>query len=156
MAGLKLDEIDLKMLAALQQDGRLTNRLLAERVGLTPSPCHARLRRLIDAGVIAGFHASLNLAKVGPIAIFFVEVTLREHTAQTFRKFEAAMHQAPEVIECHGTGGGFDYLLKVVARDVSHYQAFIQHHLDADVGIGKYFSYVVTNTVKSDSAIPLS
>ena len=71
MAGLKLDEIDLKMLAALQQDGRLTNRLLAERVGLTPSPCHARLRRLIDAGVIAGFHASLNLAKVGPIAIFF-------------------------------------------------------------------------------------
>lgn len=156
MPRLRLDDIDLRILAALQADGRMTNRVLAERVGLTPSPCHARLRRLIDGGVIAGFHATLNLKALSPITLFFVEMTLREHTSEAFRRFETAIAAAPEVIECHGTGGGFDYLLKVAARNVEEYQAFIQRQLDADIGIGKYFSYVVTNVVKTGGALPVA
>lgn len=156
MPRLKLDDIDLRILAALQADGRMTNRVLAERVGLTPSPCHARLRRLIDGGVIDGFHASLNLKALSPLTLFFVEVTLREHNSTAFRQFEAAIARAPEVIECHGTGGGFDYLMKVAAHGVEDYQAFIQRLLDAEIGIGKYFSYVVTNVVKSGGALPVT
>ncbi len=156
MPRLKLDDIDLRILAALQADGRMTNRVLAERVGLTPSPCHARLRRLIDAGVIDGFHASLSLKALPPLTLFFVEVTLREHNSAAFRQFEAAISDAPEIIECHGTGGGFDYLMKVAAHGVEDYQAFIQRLLDAEIGIGKYFSYVVTNVVKSGGALPLA
>lgn len=156
MTRQKLDDIDIRILEVLQADGRITNRELAEKIGLSPSPCHTRVKRLISSGIVAGFHASLDLRLLAPLTLFFVEITLREHTSAAFRAFEQAIAAEPEVVECHGTGGGFDYLAKIAVSDVAAYQAFIQRMLDADIGIGKYFSYVVTNTVKANGPLPLS
>ena len=141
--GLKLDRIDLKILSKLQQSGRITNVELADAVGLSPSPCLTRVKRLEKAGYITGYGALINMRKLGEYLTVFTEVTLSEHRQGDFSRFESRIAKLDEIVECHLVSGGYDYLLKFVARGVSHYQSVIEGMLESDFGIEKYFSYVV-------------
>ncbi|MCZ8186376.1 MAG: winged helix-turn-helix transcriptional regulator [Beijerinckiaceae bacterium] len=139
----KLDRIDLKILAELQKNGRITNVDLADAVGLSPSPCLTRVKRLESAGYITGYGAQLHLRKLGDVLLIFTEVTLSDHRSDDFARFEAAIKGVPEIIECHLVSGGYDYLLKFVTSGVNHYQSVIEALLDRNIGIEKYFSYIV-------------
>jgi DNA-binding Lrp family transcriptional regulator len=141
--GPKLDRIDLKILANLQRSGRISNVELSDAVGLSPSPCLTRVKRLESAGYITGYGAQVNLNKLGEFLTIFTEVTLAEHRRGDFSRFEAKISRVDEILECHLVSGGYDYLLKFVARGVSHYQELIEDMLESDYGIEKYFSYVV-------------
>lgn len=141
--GPKLDRIDLKILANLQRSGRISNVELSDAVGLSPSPCLTRVKRLESAGYITGYGAHVNLKKLGEFLTIFTEVTLAEHRRGDFSRFETKISKVDEILECHLVSGGYDYLLKFVARGVSHYQELIEDMLESDYGIEKYFSYVV-------------
>ena len=139
----KLDRIDLRILAHLQKNGRITNVELADAVGLSPSPCLIRVKRLEKTGYITGYGAHIRLEKLGDTQIVFTEVTLQDHRREDFARFEAAIRGIDEIVECHLVSGGYDYLLKFVTRGVNHYQSIIEGLLERDVGIEKYFSYIV-------------
>jgi len=139
----KLDRIDLNILAQLQRNGRMSNVDLADLVGLSPSPCLQRTKRLEAAGYITGYSAQIDIAKLGDILMVFTEMTLSDHRRSDFARFEAAAASIDEIIECHLVSGGYDYLLKFVTRSVTHYQSVIEAMLDRGIGIEKYFSYIV-------------
>lgn len=140
---IKLDRIDINILAHLQRHGRITNVELAEAVNLSPSPCLIRVKRLEKAGYIIGYNAHINIAKLGETVTVFTQVTLSDHHMEDFARFEAGIRTVDEVIECHLISGGYDYLLKFVTRGISHYQALIESILERNIGITKYFSYIV-------------
>ena len=139
----KLDRIDLKILAQLQKTGRITNVELADAVGLSPSPCLTRVKRLEQAGFITGYGAQINLHKLGEFLTVFTEVTLQDHKSTDFARFEAKIRTVDEIIECHLVSGGYDYLLKFVTPGLAHYQSVIESMLEGNLGIEKYFSYIV-------------
>ena len=151
----RLDAIDIKILATLQKEGRITKLALAERVNLSPTPCWERLKRLQNAGFIAGYRAEIVLAKLGSATTVLVEVTLKQHRIEDFEVFERTVRQVPEIVECLATGGGIDYLLKIVSPDIDAYQRLIDELLTANIGIDRYFTYVVTRTVKSAAQAPV-
>ena len=151
----KLDRIDIKIMARLQDHGRMSNVDLAESVGLSPSPCLQRTKRLENAGYIRGYGAHLDLVKLGDLVVVFTEMTLSDHRRTDFARFETAIAALNEVIECHLVSGGYDYLLKFVTRSVAHYQAVIEAMLDGDLGIEKYFSYIVIKTPVQKFGYPL-
>ncbi|MGO4450731.1 Lrp/AsnC family transcriptional regulator [Phyllobacterium sp. TAF24] len=155
MGAPRLDAIDIRILDAIQQDGRITKLALAERAGISPTPCWIRLRRLEKAGVITGYHARLALRLVAPVASILVEVTLGSHKQTDFERFERAIKFLPEVISCWSVGGGVDYILKIVARDIDAYQRLIDDLLQRELGIDRYFSYIITKTVKEETALPV-
>lgn len=155
-AGMKLDEYDIRILATLQRHGRITKLKLAEEIGLSPSPCWERMHRLQKAGYIRGFHADIDVAKVVRTATVFVEVTLQSHAAGDFERFEHAVQDIPEIVECQAIGGGADYIMKVVTTDIEAYQDLIDALLEARVGIGRYFTYIVTKPVKRPQGVPLA
>ena len=151
MVNPRLDRIDLKILVQLQRNGRISNVLLSEAVGLSASPCLLRVKRLEKAGFITGYGAQINLAKLGETVTIFTEVTLDDHKLDDFARFEAEVRGIEELVECHLISGGYDYLLKFVTRGVGHYQEIIEDMLKREIGIAKYFSYIV---LKSPIAKP--
>lgn len=138
-----LDRLDLRILAALQRDGRMTNVELADAVGLSASPCLTRVKRLEQAGFIAGYGATVKIEKLGPFQIVFAKITLADHRREDFARFVEAVRGIDEVMECHHATGGYDYLLKCVSRDIGHYHSVMEALMERDIGIEKYFSYVV-------------
>ncbi len=152
---MRLDALDLKILAALQREGRITKLRLSELVNLSPSACFERVKRLEAAGYIRGYHAELDVARIVRTTIVLVEVGLKSHAAADFARFEQAIQEAEEVLDCWAVGGGADYVLRVVARDIEHYQAVIDRLLAADIGIAKYYSYIVTKHVKRGAGYPI-
>ncbi len=152
----KLDRIDLNILAQLQGRGRLSNIDLAAAVNLSPSACLQRTKRLESAGYILGYGAQIDLAKLGGMVIVFTELTLRDHRRADFARFEAAAAATDEIVECHLVSGGYDYLLKFVTRSIAHYQTVIEAMLDRDLGIEKYFSYIVIKTPVLKRGPPLA
>ena len=151
----KLDKIDLKILKTLQLEGRITKAALAERVGLSPTPCWDRLKKLEKAGLISGYHAEINLKKLASNVTVFVAAELMDHTAASFRSFENAVQKYDEIIACWALGGGYDYLLQIVTIDIDAYQKLIDEMLDARIGLSRYYTYVVTKPVKAHQALPL-
>lgn len=151
----KLDRIDLRILSVLQKHGRITKQKLANEVNLSVSPCWVRLKRLEEAGIINGYHAEVQLEKLTNFSTVLVEITLKHHAAGDFERFENAMVEAPHVIDCYATGGGVDYVLKIIARDIDHYQNLIDDMLEQDIGIDRYFTYIVTKAVKQSRFIPI-
>ncbi|WP_108660188.1 Lrp/AsnC family transcriptional regulator [Acuticoccus kandeliae] len=151
----KLDRIDIAILATLQRSGRMANVDLAAAVGLSPSPCLTRVKRLEAAGYIEGYRAEIAWTKLAAHIIVFTEVTLSDHRREDFIRFEAEIRRVEAVTECHVVSGGYDYLLKFVARNVAHYQDIIEGLLDRNVGIEKYFSYVVIKTVIVRPGVPV-
>ena len=141
--GKGVDSLDFRILACLQRAGRCTNVDLADEVGLSPSPCLARVKRLEDDGYISSYGAHLELAKLGDFLTVLTEVTMSGHRQRDFRRFEDAVRQCPEIMECYNVSGGYDYFLKVVVRSVAHYQELMDALLEAEVGINRFFSYIV-------------
>ena len=153
---IQLDARDLDILRALAADGRMSNAQLADTVGLSASPCWERVRKLHAAGVIEGTHARIALKKLGVHVQIFVTAELSDHTAAAFRRFESAMTGYDEVMGCWALGGGYDYLLQVVTRDIDAYQRLIDDMLEARIGLARYFTYVVTKVVKQSDVPPFS
>lgn len=145
----KIDSYDIAILRTLQENGRMTKVALAEAVNLSPSPCWERLKKLERAGLITGYRAMVDIRKIAPVTEVMVEITLSNHKAEDFRRFEAVVKTRPEVQGCWALGGGVDYILRLVLRDVDTYQRFMDELLDGDAGIERYFGYVVTKTVKN-------
>ncbi|TIQ21081.1 MULTISPECIES: Lrp/AsnC family transcriptional regulator [unclassified Mesorhizobium] len=156
MAAPKLDQIDLKILDAVQRDGRITKLALADKVGLSPTPCWMRLRKLEKAGIVAGYHARVAMRAVAPVATVLMEVTLASHRQADFDRFERVIRDVPEIVACWSVGGGVDYLLKVMARDIDAYQRLVDALLEREIGIDRYFTYIVTKTVKEEVALPVA
>ncbi|MDX3926006.1 MAG: Lrp/AsnC family transcriptional regulator [Shinella sp.] len=152
---MKLDAIDLRILEAIQQDGRITKLALAERAGLSPTPCWMRLRKLEKAGVVTGYHARIAVRRIAPITSVMMEVTLANHRQADFERFERAIAAIPEIVACWAVGGGVDYILKVMAVDIDAYQRLVDGLLDRELGIDRYFTYIVTKTVKEEIVLPL-
>jgi DNA-binding Lrp family transcriptional regulator len=150
-----LDAIDLKILTALQAQGDLTNLKLAELVGLSPSPCLQRVRRLRKAGYIRGFTAIVNTAKLFPSVIVYTKITLAEQTVRRFTMFENAIQKIPEVIECSLMSGEFNYFLKVISRDLEHFNELMQSMMEMDIGIKSFSIFVEIRNVKRTPVLPL-
>ena len=126
---MKMDKWDIAILKAVQKEGRLSNRDLARKVSLSPSPSWRRLRALEEAGVINHYAAVVDRHKVGLSIMGFAHVTLHDHSSDNVKKFDRAIMSAPQVLECHATSGGHDYMLKVVAPDMASYQDFLSEYL---------------------------
>lgn len=126
---MKLDKLDVAILIALQNDGRLSNRDLAKKISLSPSPSWRRLRLLEESGVISHYAAVVDRQKAGLSILGFAHVTLLDHSTETVEKFDRAILLAPQVLECHATSGEHDYMLKVVAPDMAAYQDFLSDYL---------------------------
>ena len=151
----KLDRLDLRILCHLQKNGRASNVEIADAVGLSPSPCLVRVKRLEQAGYIAGYGAHIRLEKLGDTLMVFTEVTLQDHKRDDFVKFETSIRPIGEIVECHLVSGGYDYLLKFITRGVNHYQEIIEGLLEANIGIEKYFSYIVIKTLFIKNFYPI-
>lgn len=152
---VKLDRIDIRILHELQKNGRTTNVELAERVHLSPSPCLQRVKKLQKEGYISGYSAQIDVAKLGQTLTIFTEVTLKHHRQIDFARFQQAAEKVDEIIECHLISGGYDYLLKFVTAGISDYQEIMERLSDADIGIDKYFSFVVLKSPFVKAHLPL-
>ena len=152
---MKLDAIDIRILEAIQENGRITKLALAEKAGLSPTPCWLRLRKLEKAGIVSGYHARVAVRRIAPVASVLMEVTLANHRQADFDRFERAVATTPEIVACWSVGGGVDYVLKIMAADIDAYQRLVDGLLDRDLGIDRYFTYIVTKTVKEETALPL-
>lgn len=155
MSSPKLDPIDLRILDAIQRDGRITKLALAEQVGLSPTPCWVRLAKLEKAGIVSGYHARVAMRVIAPVATVLMEVTLASHRQADFDRFERVIRDVPEVVACWSVGGGVDYLMKVMARDIDAYQRLVDTLLEREIGIDRYFTYIVTKTVKEETVLPI-
>ncbi len=153
---IKLDDRDIQILSILQNEGRIAKTALAERVNLSSTPCCERLKRLEKAGIIAGYGAHISLSAIGVQTIIFMEAEINSHQSKDFDIFERAMHDADPVLECWGVGGGLDYLLKIVVKDVDEYQRLVDSWLNSSIGLKRYFTYIVTKRVKVSHSIPNS
>ncbi|HKL68982.1 Lrp/AsnC family transcriptional regulator [Salibaculum sp.] len=143
----KLDGYDRAILRQLQREGRMTKVALAEAVNLSPTPAHDRMKKLEKAGLIIGYRADVDLRRIAPMTEVLVQVTLSNHRAEDFRRFEAALEDRPEICTCWALGGGVDYMLRLVVADVDAYQRLMDALLDDGVGIDRYFGYIVTKPV---------
>ncbi|MDF0600966.1 Lrp/AsnC family transcriptional regulator [Psychromarinibacter sp. C21-152] len=153
----KLDRIDLKILAELQRNGRITNVELADRVALSPSPCLMRVKKLQKAGYITGYSALIDVPKLGETLTVFTEFTLKNHRQIDFARFQEALEKVDSCVECHLVSGGYDYLAKFVCSSIADYQNILEALIDRDeAGIDKYFSFVVMKTAFAKTQIPLS
>ncbi|NKL16994.1 winged helix-turn-helix transcriptional regulator [Rhizobium leguminosarum bv. viciae] len=153
---MKLDRTDIKILHVLQQNGRMTNVELAEVVNLSPSPCLMRVKKPQQEGYIEGYTAQINVAKLGQALLVFTEVTLKNHRQTDFARFLAAIEKIEQLIECHVISGGYDYLLKFVTTGIGEYQEIMERLIELDVGIDKYFSYVVLKSPIRSAQLPLT
>lgn len=140
---VSLDRFDFKILVHLQREGRSSNVDLAESVGLSPSPCLLRTKRLQKIGLIRGYRADIALEKLGDYVIVFSEVTLSSHRPHDFRKFEEGAGKYKEIVDCYNVSGGYDYLLKIVAPGIGYFQELMEKMLEGDIGIERFASRIV-------------
>ena len=152
---MQLDNLDRRILDALQRNAKLSNAQLAEEVGLSPSPCLRRVRLLEEAGVIRGYHAELDRSKSGLGLTVFVGVKVERHHDASANAFRAAVIDLPEVISCHVVSGESDFLLQVVLPDLASYEDFLFSTLLKLPGVSDIRSNFAISTVKSQTALPL-
>jgi Lrp/AsnC family leucine-responsive transcriptional regulator len=153
---VNLDGYDRRILEALQEDGRLSNQDLADRIGLSPSPCLRRVRRLEEAGLIGAYRAVLNARALGLNLMAFIQISMDRHTPERFENFERHVGDYPEVLECHLiTGQSADYLLKVIVADMDGFQALLLNKITRIDGVtGVHSSFVMKSPV-SKTSLPL-
>ncbi len=154
---MTLDRFDQHILEVLQQDGRINNQDLADRIGLSPSPCLRRVRALEESGLIVGYRALLDAKKLGLTLMALIHISMDLHTPERFANFEAAVTVLPEVLECLLiTGQDADYQLKVIVRDMDHYQALLLNQLTRIEGVTGVHSSFVLRRVVSKTAVAVS
>ena len=151
-----LDRIDLRILDALQRDGRISNLKLAETVALSATAVLARVQRLTREGYILGYEARLNPLKLGAGMLVFVELMLDRTTPNVFEQFRAAVQTRPEIMECHMVAGGFDYLLKTRASDMNAYRTFAGDVLWQLPGVRETRTYAVMEEIKNSTHLLLT
>ena len=150
-----LDRIDRRLLCELQDEGRITNVELAQRVGLTAPPCLRRVRALEDDGVIRGYHADLDASKLGYAITVFALVSLRSQAEDALRQFEEHMRGLPEVRECHMLNGEIDFILKIVSRDLQSFQEFRTSKLTPAPNVASVKTSLTIRTAKHLPGVPL-
>lgn len=150
----KLDRIDRAILAALQEDGRISNVALADKVHLSPSPCLERVKRLEAAGYIDGYTAKLNASLLGYGKVAFVQVSLERTTEEVFLKFKQEVMLSPHVSECHMVAGGYDYLIKVRFDDMEKYRSVLERVVRFP-GVSQTHTYMVIEQVKVEGDVPI-
>ena len=155
MSAAKLDAIDKKILKHLQDDGRITNVELADKVGITAPPCLRRVRALEDAGYIVGYHADLNKEQLGFGITVFVMVGLDSQADGDLQKFNALIENWPLVREAYMINGEFDYVLKIVARDLAEFQEFLTSELIPTSHVGIVKTSLTIKSVKTEPGIPV-
>ena len=151
-----LDSIDRRLLAELQDEGRVTNVELAQRVGLTAPPCLRRVRALEELGVIRGYHADLDSSKLGFAITVFAMVSLKSQAEDSLRQFEDAMKDLPEVRECHMLNGEIDFILKCVAPDLSTFQSFLTEELLKADHVANVKTSLVIRCAKDEPGLPFN
>lgn len=151
-----LDRFDFKILVHLQREGRCSNVDLADAVGLSPSPCLLRTKRMQTSGLIRGYGADIALEKLGDFVTVFSEITLSSHRPVDFRKFEQGAAKHEEIVDCYNVSGGYDYLLKIVAPGVGYFQALMERMLEDDMGIERFASRIVLRQPLERRESPLS
>ena len=151
---IRLDQVDLRILARLQSDARATNQELADAVGLSPSPCLQRVKRLEKAGVISSYHASIDIAKVCRHVDVIAAVTLNSHGLDDFFVFEKMVMAMRYVVECTKVSGPIDYLVRFVCPDIGSYQMLSDELLKLGPKIGNLSSYIVLKSTKPFGAWP--
>jgi DNA-binding Lrp family transcriptional regulator len=150
-----LDQIDRRLLAELQEDGRMTNVDLAARVGLTAPPCLRRVRALEESGVIRGYHAELDPARLGFAITVFAMVSLKSQAEEALRGFEEHMKGLPEVRECHMLNGEIDFILKIVARDLQGFQEFLTSKITPAPNVASVKTSLTIRTAKQVPGVPI-
>lgn len=154
---MPLDRYDRHILEVLQQDGRINNQDLADRIGLSPSPCLRRVRALEEAGLIIAYRALVDARKLGLTLMALVHISMDVHTPERFANFEASVAVLPEVLECLLiTGQDADYQLKVVVRDMDHYQALLLDRITRIAGVTGVHSSFVLRRVVDKTALPVT
>jgi Lrp/AsnC family leucine-responsive transcriptional regulator len=153
---VKLDRYDRSILDVLQHDGRISNQDLADRIGLSPSPCLRRVRALEKSGVIAGYRALLDAGKLGLDLMAVLSISMDRHTPERFAAFDSAVQALPEVLECLLiTGREADYQLKVVVRDMAAYQDLLLNQITRIEGVTGVHSSFVLRRIVERTALPL-
>lgn len=155
MTNKSLDRIDKKILRAVQEDGRLTNLQLAEKVNLSPTATAERLKRLTRDGYILGYHARLSADMLGRGMLVFVEVKLDRTTPDVFDSFADAVRRSDQVMECHMVAGGFDYLVKARVQGMEMYRGFLSDVILSLPGVRETHTYAVMEEVKNTSWLPV-
>ena len=150
----KLDERDIQILSILQSEGRITKTALADKLNLSLTPSWDRLQRLEEAGIIDSYGAKLSSSFLSNFHLVITEVELESHKQGQFARFEKAIMGFDEVLSCWSVGGGLDYILKVLVKDVVDYQDFLKRVLKADIGLRRYFSYAVLDRIKDTDMVP--
>ena len=155
-AGPKLDRIDRRILAALQEDARLTNQALSERVALSPSACLARVRRLERAGVIQGYHARLDPFALDIGLVLYADITLEGHSPAELARFERTIAGLPQVVEASHVTGAFDYILKVVVADMAEWTRIAERLTAAELGVDRINTHLVMRKPKFFTGYPVT
>ncbi len=151
----EFDAIDLRILDVLQREGRISNADLADRVGLSASPCLRRMRALEEEGIILGYRADLDPRRLGLTILAFVEVRISRHGAGTGAIFREAMLREKLVVGCYMVTGGYDFLLKIVARDLDSYKAFTLETLLSMPDVQDVRTSIVLDLIKNTAELPL-
>ncbi|SIS70928.1 Lrp/AsnC family transcriptional regulator [Paracoccus saliphilus] len=154
MTGTKLDEIDRKILAELQADGRMTNVELARRVGISAPPCLRRVRSLEEMGFIRGYHADIDARELGFEVQVFAMVRLASQSERDLSAFEAVVQDWPLVRECHMLNGEIDFILKCVSPDLSSFQRFLTDQLTAAPNVASVKTSLVIRGAKDEPSVP--
>lgn len=155
MSSPKLDATDKKIIAILQQEGRMANNELAKRIELTTTPTLERVRRLEREGIIEGYSARVNKEAVGRGFTAFVKVTLSVHQLNLLEEFTSAIKEIPEILACYHTTGDGDFLLHVVAKDTKDYEQLMRNKLTTLPDVERLHTSIVLNTIKDQSPIPV-
>lgn len=156
MSSKALDAQDIRILELLQQDATLTSQQIAEAVNMSQSPCWRRINRLQEQGFIAARTALLDRQKLGMEVITFTTVNLAAQSRADLEAFESRVVLFPEVLECYTMTGIWDYMLKVVTRDIRHYEIFVREHLMSLEHIGEVHSHIAVTEIKNSTALPLT
>jgi Lrp/AsnC family leucine-responsive transcriptional regulator len=154
---MTLDRYDRRILELLQQDGRLSNQDLAERIGLSPSPCLRRVRALEEGGWIVGYRAIADAKRLGLALMALIHISMDRHTPERFANFEAKIKTLPEVLECLLiTGQEADYQLKVIVHDMDAYQALLLNKITRIEGVAGVHSSFVLRRAVDKTAVPVT
>lgn len=155
MKQVNLDKLDRRILAALQEDGRISNQLLAEQIGLSPAACWRRVRALEETGIIKGYSARVDPSLIGQGLCVLVNLSLQRHTIDSTAEIEQQVSSYPEVLQCFAVTGNADFVLRVIVPDMASYDSFLNEKIFTLTGIAQVNSNFALREIKNTETIPV-
>lgn len=150
----KVDRIDIRILVELQKNGRITNQDLSALVGISPSPCHKRVRRLEKLGLVKGYRAQVYWTRLYSNVTILAAVSLKNHGTHDFQTFERTVRRITEITSCFGLCGPYDYMLRFDCTDLAAYEELSRNMLAGEVQFARYDSFVVLREIKNEPVLP--